>query len=399
MKTFVRCGAAVILSGAMLLCFLCDATASSYSTAVPADSPVAFWRFEDGTLGQNMSTAVAKDSVGPGPNGNHPGTYSQRGTGDGPDLIAGKAGLGGLAAHFVGTDNTNGDYILTDGLGTIGSTLDDVGVTFDFWFQNLAPANTAQQRMWGVYNERPGGSTDRNTQVTFGTNDPAGAANVGKSQFFVRDDNDQDQSATFDTSLKNINDGGWHHIACVFKPGAAAGTNAMEMYVDGASMTLTTITTEAVAGTSDFDKPFAIGGENQFGTNGVRAFLRDAAIDEFAVYSGVLTSLQIQAHFAAGAAKAGDFDSDGDVDGADFVAWQTNFPKATGATLAEGDADADGDVDGADFVVWQTNFPFTPGPAVSPIPEPGSFALCAVGAAWIALLRRLGRGSAAAVRS
>jgi ELWxxDGT repeat protein len=55
-----------------------------------------------------------------------------------------------------------------------------------------------------------------------------------------------------------------------------------------------------------------------------------------------------------------DFDGDGDVDGADFVAWQTNFPKASGATLAQGDADGDGDVDGADFVVWQTNFPTSP---------------------------------------
>jgi hypothetical protein len=71
----------------------------------------------------------------------------------------------------------------------------------------------------------------------------------------------------------------------------------------------------------------------------------------------------------------GDFDSDGDVDGADFVAWQTNFPKASGATLAEGDADADADVDGADFVVWQTNFPFTPTPGTAPVPEPSAFLL------------------------
>lgn len=59
----------------------------------------------------------------------------------------------------------------------------------------------------------------------------------------------------------------------------------------------------------------------------------------------------------------GDFDGDHDVDGADFVIWQTNFPKASGATLATGDADGDGDVDGADFVVWQTHFPTSPGSA------------------------------------
>jgi hypothetical protein len=75
----------------------------------------------------------------------------------------------------------------------------------------------------------------------------------------------------------------------------------------------------------------------------------------------------------------GDFDGDRDVDGADFVAWQTNFPLATGATLAQGDADADGDVDGADFVVWQTNFPTTPSPSSSPVPEPGGIWLGTIG--------------------
>jgi autotransporter-associated beta strand protein len=76
-----------------------------------------------------------------------------------------------------------------------------------------------------------------------------------------------------------------------------------------------------------------------------------------------------------GGLQPGDFDGDGDVDGADFVAWQTNFPTSTGATLAQGDADGDGDVDGADFVVWQTNFPFTPGPGQSPVPEPSGIVL------------------------
>jgi hypothetical protein len=71
----------------------------------------------------------------------------------------------------------------------------------------------------------------------------------------------------------------------------------------------------------------------------------------------------------------GDFDSDGDVDGTDFVAWQTNFPKTSGATLAMGDADGDGDVDGADFVIWQTNFPTAAGIGVSSVPEPYSLSI------------------------
>jgi hypothetical protein len=93
---------------------------------------------------------------------------------------------------------------------------------------------------------------------------------------------------------------------------------------------------------------------------------------------------------SAVAAHPGDFDSDGDVDGADFVAWQTNFPKATEATLAQGDADSDGDVDGADFVVWQTNFPFTPGGGTAAVPEPASVSL-ALGGIVLLALRRIRR--------
>jgi hypothetical protein len=87
----------------------------------------------------------------------------------------------------------------------------------------------------------------------------------------------------------------------------------------------------------------------------------------------------------------GDFDSDGDVDGADFVAWQTNFPKASGATLAQGDADKDGDVDGADFVIWQTNFPYTPGSGSSTVPEPHGGLLAMMGLAVLYGLRARSR--------
>ena len=50
-----------------------------------------------------------------------------------------------------------------------------------------------------------------------------------------------------------------------------------------------------------------------------------------------------------------DFDTDGDVDGADFLAWQRGFGTAS-PTPSEGDADFDADVDAADLGIWQTNF-------------------------------------------
>jgi hypothetical protein len=84
----------------------------------------------------------------------------------------------------------------------------------------------------------------------------------------------------------------------------------------------------------------------------------------------------------------GDFDLDGDVDGADFVAWQTEFPTSS-IGLHTADADGDGDVDGADFVVWQTNFPYTPSPGSSPVPEPGSIWLLLASAVGVVTIRRL----------
>lgn len=88
-----------------------------------------------------------------------------------------------------------------------------------------------------------------------------------------------------------------------------------------------------------------------------------------------------------------DFDGDGDVDGADFVAWQTNFPMEIGAGLAEGDSDADGDVDGADFAAWQASFPAS-SPGVAPVPEPQAMILAAMAIpvfVRIIRLRQLGR--------
>jgi hypothetical protein len=50
-----------------------------------------------------------------------------------------------------------------------------------------------------------------------------------------------------------------------------------------------------------------------------------------------------------------DFDSDLDMDGIDFLAWQRGFNQSP-ATIAEGDATADGAVDGQDLQHWQEGF-------------------------------------------
>ncbi len=51
-----------------------------------------------------------------------------------------------------------------------------------------------------------------------------------------------------------------------------------------------------------------------------------------------------------------DFDVDGDIDGADFLAWQRGFGTMSGAEKSDGDANNDGAVNGDDLDVWSDMF-------------------------------------------
>ena len=88
-------------------------------------------------------------------------------------------------------------------------------------------------------------------------------------------------------------------------------------------------------------------------------------------------------------ALGGDFDEDGDVDGADLPRW-TNFFGATRFVEHQGgDANADAVVDGADFLVWQRQLGSAPAVAVA-VPEPQAVWLvtCATAALILQKKRR-----------
>jgi hypothetical protein len=79
---------------------------------------------------------------------------------------------------------------------------------------------------------------------------------------------------------------------------------------------------------------------------------------------------------------SGNFDGDQDVDGVDFLKWQSNFGASPGATFAQGDANGDGAVNGEDFAVW--NDQFGDSLQLQTIPEPAAGLLAVAGAllAW-----------------
>jgi hypothetical protein len=53
-----------------------------------------------------------------------------------------------------------------------------------------------------------------------------------------------------------------------------------------------------------------------------------------------------------------DFETDGDVDGGDFLQWQLNQGTIVGATRAQGDGDSNGAVNADDLSLWATKFGF-----------------------------------------
>ena len=117
-------------------------------------------------------------------------------------------------------------------------------------------------------------------------------------------------------------------------------------------------------------------GSNALGTGQRRTIV---SIDDLVVSQG-----------SAPTFAAADFNESGAVTGADLTGnWQPNFGKSPGATHQNGDADGDFDVDGADFLTWQNQLavPVAVG-AAGAVPEPGCFALAAMGVLCAGARRR-----------
>lgn len=98
---------------------------------------------------------------------------------------------------------------------------------------------------------------------------------------------------------------------------------------------------------------------------------RDGVIRKFISASGLLD---------------GDADRDGDVDGADFLAWQRGFGAAD-ADWSDGNFDADATADADDLALWESNFGGRN--PIAAIPEPASSLGLALGAVLLVTGRRM----------
>lgn len=87
----------------------------------------------------------------------------------------------------------------------------------------------------------------------------------------------------------------------------------------------------------------------------------------------------VDLNFVARPLHPADFDSDGDVDGADMLTWQNGFGITSGATRTQGDANGDGKVDSDDLGLWESQFGTVPAGAAIAVPETTSVFLAICG--------------------
>jgi hypothetical protein len=370
-----------VATAASLLTILASsqAQAGAYSNAVLASNPVAYYRLDEtvGTTAANVSIhGVALD-----------GSYTNFGTTTPPSTI-GEFGprpndpSGTATIHGFESDNF---AIQTAANSSVQVTVPDNALlditgalTLEAWvFRNAQTTMTQNNEgIIGKFIGSPSGQDHRAYALYYDprTTTPA----IG----FVLNTNGTSSGNVDLRTTTNIPLGstsGWTHVAAVYEPNVR-----MSVYINGVSVGEKTTGLPAAA-LHDSSAPLWIG--RQFSPTATNTSF-EGKIDEVAVYSTALSPATILAHYQAATLNAGDFDGDGDVDGADFIAWQTNHPTGNSATLGQGDSDYDGDVDGADFAAWQGSFPIGPGPGVSPIPEPSSIILTCCGIWMLVFSRR-----------
>ena len=166
----------------------------------------------------------------------------------------------------------------------------------------------------------------------------------------------------------------------------------VKMYVEGQFVD------ERVAVWRDPGQTFSIGGSRTELPANSSNHYGQGVYDEFRIYSSALTEAEVlylsqNAPETVTPTYAGDFNADGEVNGADLGLWKVGFGKQTGAVRGDGDANQDGRVDGSDLLVWQREFGSGAATAnAGAVPEPAAVVLVGLGVVGGLTVRR-GRGT------
>jgi hypothetical protein len=271
----------VLAVSAVLLSFnhVQAAPLNAYQAAVLADSPRAYYPFEE--LSKANTDPVEDATVN-----SLDGSY-----GTGIAAAQGPHGIGdGTLPNSLALDFRNTTSMVTGNtLGNFGSTMGDAdGFSVALWV-NAGVSSTIQQ---------PLGRLELNDQtalaIDFNRVRNGGAAASGTTAFYLRDAAGRVLSQDFSSTGGNLNlyDGKWHYLVFSVED---AKTNQMKIFVDGQQQTILGSTSNLIAGStfSNFALGPGIGAANNRNLGPANPY--SGYLDEVAFIPTALSGAQIQA--------------------------------------------------------------------------------------------------------
>ncbi len=251
-----------------------SATASPYASAVIADQPRWYYRYDDPS-----GSPWVMDSSGQTVQGLN-GLAENGVTRTAAGAIPGDASRS--ATFSEGNADGTPQYIWNDVIATGPSTY-----SVETWFRTTSTSGGALVN-YGSSQGRP--RSDNGDDRVSNTVDRVVymESATGRLRFGVR--SGQVQTLRSDNAY---NDGQWHHVV------ATQGPGGMRLYVDGALVAQNSIT-----GNQSYNGTWHVGGDNlsAYPGSGSQASQRyfDGQLDETAVYYGVLAEQRVLVHYAAG---------------------------------------------------------------------------------------------------
>ncbi|HLX70997.1 MAG TPA: LamG-like jellyroll fold domain-containing protein, partial [Verrucomicrobiae bacterium] len=285
-------------TAALALVAAVSARAQSYSNAVQALNPVAYWPLAESTAPGSLYVATNSGTLGAAGNGYYETWWQTNGN---PGLLTNGNSIVHIAGAITGDSDTAmqqgavGQYVViprtTNGVFNPGVTL-TAPFSIEAW---VFPTNGTANQLKPILVE--GFNTVLATNLN---NDIApvatyGGASIGMFSSFI-------YFNTFNFGTKNEIDTAtlplnkWYHIVATFD-----GTT-MRLYTNGVQVATKAPAANAFGQryTPDLVSPLIIGGGNELGISGGANVEFGGGIDEVAIYNSVLSQAQVTSHFTTG---------------------------------------------------------------------------------------------------
>lgn len=254
-----------------------SAANSAYQTAVLADNPLSYFRF-------NETSGTAADDLQSASNGIYLNS---------PTLgVSGDTG-GGASDNAVTLDGTNDGVRLATGT-TLGSSLGSSSLEFVF----STPSNVTS--LGTLFNAQATGS---NTAVTVTLNSKASGTNLaGVTRLFYRAQGGGAVSFELGaTAGAALYTGDFVHLVVTFDQ-TLATANQLSVYINGTLVTsgiTNVVTGGGITGSSVFSSFLTDNTGPMIGSNKNAAPFMTGTVDEFASYGSILSAANIADHYLA----------------------------------------------------------------------------------------------------